>query len=276
MVLSNRSEEPKTPPKGTLTLCMSLKVLKEKNVKGIAVNVPGHAFTSGDPLRRMGEWAESDVEPVLEAEGVPKDAPLIVEGSSFGSAHAHSVMHYFQDRIATIHFQVPALSCEVAKEYKLAKISEGGSCMGTYSTTCFCKPGNCCSPCLYCCCVCCLPFLTTGSEGHLRGQEGWKEMEAEHQIDAVKIMVDHNVKHSYAASVHGLVYNFYLGQLYNKWGFHPFDDIKVTNVEKMKIMVSYGENDKSSPESHGEYMAKFYSEKCNQDGKLFKNVLYQR
>ena len=114
VVLTNHSEEPKTPPKGTLTLCMSLKVLKEKNVKGIAVNVPGHGFTSGDPLRRMGDWAKSDVEPVLEAEGVPKDAPLIVEGSSFGSAHAHSVMHYFQDRIATIHFQVPALSFQSA------------------------------------------------------------------------------------------------------------------------------------------------------------------
>ena len=30
--------------------------------------------------------------------------------------------------------------------------------------------------------------------------------------------------------------------------------------------------DTTSPESHGEYMAKFYSEKCNKDGQMFKNV----
>lgn len=78
--------------------------------------------------------------------------------------------------------------------------------------------------------------------------------------------------HSIAAGVHGVVYNFFLGQLYLQWGFHPFNDIKVANVERMKIMVSYGEKDPSSPESHGEYMAKHYSEKCNEGGKLFKNV----
>jgi len=36
-------------------------------------------------------------------------------------------------------------------------------------------------------------------------------------------------------------------------------------------MVSYGEKDASSPEDNGGYMAKYYSELCNKDGKLFKN-----
>merc|ERR1712110_299844 len=76
-----------------------------------------------------------------------------------------------------------------------------------------------------------------------------------------------------ASSIHGpLIYNVMLGQLYNAWGFHPFKDVKEENVARMKIMISYGEKDCSSPEKHGEYMATFYSGKCNKDGKLWKNV----
>ena len=40
----------------------------------------------------------------------------------------------------------------------------------------------------------------------------------------------------------------------------------------MKIQISYGKDDPSSPESHGEYLANFYSGKCNDSGKRFENV----
>ena len=63
--------------------------------------------------RRMGDWAKSDVEPVLQAEGVPEDAPLMIEGSSHGSSHCHSMMHYFQTRVTHVHLHVPALAIEV-------------------------------------------------------------------------------------------------------------------------------------------------------------------
>jgi len=240
-------------------------VLKEKNVKGISINIPGHGFTSRDPLRRMGEWAKSDVEPVLQAEGVFEDAPLMVEGSSHGSSHAHSVMHYFQDRVTHVHLHVPALAIEVAEELKLDPIAEGLSCTGDYTSTCFLI--NCCSPCLFCCCSCLLPQMP-GCVGGLAEFDGYNEI----GFDAVTIMGNSSIKHSSAAGVHGIIDNSLLGQLYRETGFHPFNDIKVENVQKMKIMVSYGKDDPSSPESHGEYLAKYYSEKCNREGKLFKNV----
>ena len=60
--------------------------------------------------------------------------------------------------------------------------------------------------------------------------------------------------------------------MYDKWGFHPFDDIKIASVERMKIMISYGEKDPTSPENHGEYMAKYYSARCNMNGAMFENV----
>jgi pimeloyl-ACP methyl ester carboxylesterase len=241
--------------------------LKAKNVKGIAVNVAGHGFTSGDPLRIMGDWAKSDVEPVLKVEGVPDDAPLIIEGSSFGTAHAQSAMHYFQDRVTHVHLHVPAMAAEISKEYDLKPIKEGGSCKGSYATTCFLMPGYCCSPLLFCCCSTCVP-MSLGEVDGLKKLKGYDEI----GFDLVDIMKRHNMKHSFSNGLHGLVYNCFLGQLYKNWGFHPFNDIKVENVEKMKIMISYGEKDPSSPESHGEKLAQYYTEKCNLDGKMFKNV----
>eukprot|EP00928_Gymnodinium_smaydae_P016362 TRINITY_DN16121_c0_g2_i1.p1 TRINITY_DN16121_c0_g2~~TRINITY_DN16121_c0_g2_i1.p1 ORF type:complete len:388 (+),score=59.98 TRINITY_DN16121_c0_g2_i1:91-1254(+) len=246
-----------------------VKVLKDKNVKGIAVNIAGHGFTSGDPLRRMGDWAKSDVEPVLKAENVPEDAPLMVEGSSFGAAHAQSVFHHFQSRITHAHFHVPAMSLDVAKELNLAKITEGGSCTGDYVTKCFLIPGHCCSPMLFCCCSCGSSMMP-GQANEMKKLEGYSGISTEFEMS--EQMKHHSIGHSIAAGIHGVVYNMFLGQLYRNWGFHPFNDVKVEYVERMKIMVSYGEKDASSPESHGEYMANYYSKICNKDEKVWKNV----
>ena len=58
-------------------------------------------------------------------------------------------------------------------------------------------------------------------------------------FDAISIMGKSSIAHTSAAGVHGIIDNSLLGQLYSDTGFHPFNDIKVENVEKMKIMVSH-------------------------------------
>lgn len=248
-----------------------VKALKDKNVKAISVNVPGFGFTSADPHRRIGDWAKSDVEPVLKAEAIPDDAPLMIEGTSLGSLHCYSLMHYYQDRVTAAHFQVPALAMDTAKELKLTTKLQGCSCSGMYSTTCFLMPGYWCSPCLHCCCTCLLPQVASGMK-ELTGLPNYDTIKAEHGFETWEIVRDHSVKHCFANGYQGQIHHVYLKQIYLNWGFHPFDDIKLANVQKMKIMVSYGEKDPTSPENHGEYMAAYYSEKCNQEGKMFKNV----
>jgi len=99
----------------------------------------------------------------------------------------------------------------------------------------------------------------------------YDSIKAEYDFEAADVMVN-GFKHAIANGYQGQMYNTYKYQVYDKWGFHPFNDIKLDNVQKMKIMISYGEKDPFSPETHGEYMAKFYSEKCNKDGEMFKNV----
>jgi len=247
-----------------------VKVLQDKNVKAISVNYPGIGFTSANPLRRMGDWAESDVEPVLRAEGIPDDAPLMIEGTSFGSLHCYSLLHYYQDRVTAAHFQVPALARDTAKELNLATNLQGLKCSALYSTTCFLWPRYWCSPCLHCCCSCALPMAANGMS-EIQKLPNYDSIKEEHGFETWPIMKD-GVNHAFANGVQGQIYGVYLKQMYEKWGFHPFEDIKVSNVQRMKIMISYGEKDPTSPESHGEYMMNYYSEKCNKDGKIFKNV----
>jgi hypothetical protein len=87
-----------------------------------------------------------------------------------------------------------------------------------------------------------------------------------------EIMRDHAMSHCFVNGAMGQIYNVFKPQVYEKWGFQPFDDIKLEYLEKMKVMISYGLGDPTSPESHGEFMANFYSEKINTDGKKYENV----
>jgi hypothetical protein len=106
----------------------------------------------------------------------------------------------------------------------------------------------------------------------LQGLPDYDSIKAEHGFETWEIVRDHSVKHCFANGTTGQIYNAYLGQMYEKWGFNPFSDITMANTRRMKFMISYGEKDPTSPENHGEYMANYYSEKCNQDGKRFINV----
>jgi hypothetical protein len=128
-----------------------------------------------------------------------------------------------------------------------------------------------CSPLLLCCCANSLPSAANDMK-QLMKLPDYDTIKAEHDFETWEVVRDHGAKHCFANGVQGQIHNVYKKQMYEKWGFHPFDDIKVSNVQKMKIMISYGEKDPFSPESHGEYMAKYYSEKCNKDGEMFKNV----
>lgn len=247
-----------------------ISALKEHNVKGIGINLPGHGFTSPEPHRRLGAWPATDVAPVLAAEKVPEDAPLLVEGSSFGSSHAFSFLNHFQDRVAGVHFHVPAVSQEAAKELMLPPVKQGLPCDANYATGCFLMPGRWCSPCLFCCCSYVGATVPDSmSKGLAAGVPGLTEVEG---FDAIKAMKEDNLQHCMAAGWQGpMVYSTLLGQVQKAWGFHPFG-VPEDKVAKMRIMVSYGEKDTGCPEAHGVYIGEYFSKHCNKEGKQFNNV----
>eukprot|EP00933_Yihiella_yeosuensis_P043336 TRINITY_DN38082_c1_g1_i1.p1 TRINITY_DN38082_c1_g1~~TRINITY_DN38082_c1_g1_i1.p1 ORF type:complete len:376 (-),score=74.80 TRINITY_DN38082_c1_g1_i1:322-1449(-) len=238
-----------------------VKALETNNIKGIGINVPGHAFSSNHPHRKIVDWAKVDVEAVLKAEGISSDTPLMVEGMSFGAPHAMSIMNHFSSRITHAHLLVPNLPWDVSREMGIEDVKEGMSCKPDYAQKCFLIPGNCCSPCMFCCCTCC--FACCGA-----AKQAVKENEkydAEIGFPFTKVQAE-DITYARAASIHGFFYNALLPQLYASWGFHPFKDTPEEHIAKMKILISYAREDKSSPTAQGEEIAKFFSQKCNKGG----------
>lgn len=80
--------------------------LKELNIKGVSITVPGHGFSS---MRgggyQIGQWPKDDVEPVLAKEGIT--GKFMVEGTSYGTAHALAIGAHFGERVSTMHLHVP-------------------------------------------------------------------------------------------------------------------------------------------------------------------------
>ena len=90
--------------------------LKELKIKGLSITIPGYGYTSMfKPGYKLGDWAALDVAPVLEAEGLG-DAPLMVEGSSYGGGMALGVAKHFGERVTHLHLHVPYIPFELRQE----------------------------------------------------------------------------------------------------------------------------------------------------------------
>ncbi len=79
------------------------------NVRMINVSLPGLGMSSLHPGRRVAEWPGTDLDPVLEAEGV---ADFHVYGVSYGTIHAMAVaQHYGPGRVRTMGCACPTSGC---------------------------------------------------------------------------------------------------------------------------------------------------------------------
>ena len=95
---------------------LNVAKLKELNVKGVSITIPGYGYTSLFPKGyRLGDWPKMDVEPVLAAEGLA-GKPLAVEGTSYGAGIALAVAAHFGERVSHLHLHVPYINSELRKE----------------------------------------------------------------------------------------------------------------------------------------------------------------
>mmetsp|Transcript_3881 Transcript_3881/g.4729 ORF Transcript_3881/g.4729 Transcript_3881/m.4729 type:complete len:321 (-) Transcript_3881:42-1004(-) len=81
---------------------------KRLGIKGIGITIPGFGYSTVHPSRKIGNWA-TDVKRILEEESVDK---FVVRGQSFGSGHAMTVAHHFQEdsRCKGLILLVPLIS----------------------------------------------------------------------------------------------------------------------------------------------------------------------
>ena len=234
--------------------------LVSENVKGISISLPGHGLSSNAPDRRIGDWPRDDVETVFAQEGV--QGQFMVEGTSFGSSHCLAVMHHFSDRVTHAHLHVPYVSRQVRtgegmQPYGVEELMFGHNPEKEaehYKTAVSCDPRI-----LFVFCACSLMMNRTCLKmSETPAPEAYaRERNALIGYDAHEAQVE-DILHCSSHSVHGLLYNALSGTIVGNWGFDPRD----TAVDKMKILVSYGELDTSSPGENGKFLAEWFTKKA--------------
>ncbi len=87
------------------------------NVRMINVSLPGLGMSSLHPGRRVAEWPEADLAPILDTEGV---GDFHVYGVSYGTIHAMAVaQHFGPERVRTIGLRVPYFGLPLSEELDL-------------------------------------------------------------------------------------------------------------------------------------------------------------
>ena len=87
------------------------------NVRMINVSLPGLGMSSLHPGRRVAEWPGTDLDPILQEEGVGE---FHVYGVSYGTIHAMAVaQHYGPGRVRTMGLRVPYFGLPLSGELGL-------------------------------------------------------------------------------------------------------------------------------------------------------------
>ena len=86
---------------------------EDLGVRGIAISLPGFAYSDIQPGRQVKDWPRDDLAPVLAREGVDR---FMITGHSQGNPHAMAAAWYFPDRCEGLGLYAPFLPIDVSKE----------------------------------------------------------------------------------------------------------------------------------------------------------------
>lgn len=94
------------------------------NVRAISPSFPGFGLSDVKPGWTIGEWPKTDLEPILQKEGIIFDGTgtqkIIVVGTSFGSPHAQAVAVHFGPKIVkSLGLRVPYVGQTVSEDVGL-------------------------------------------------------------------------------------------------------------------------------------------------------------
>lgn len=93
------------------------KAFEDLNIRMINVSLPGLGLSSLHPGRVVADWPKTDVDPILEAEGVKE---FWVYGVSYGTIHAMAVAQYYgPSRVRAMGLRVPYFGQPLSKELGL-------------------------------------------------------------------------------------------------------------------------------------------------------------
>ncbi|KAL3910203.1 MAG: hypothetical protein SGARI_002240 [Bacillariaceae sp.] len=88
--------------------------MKLLNVKLISPSYPGHGGSDSQPFRRIHEWPLTDLVPILQQENV--HGKFMIQGASYGTAHAMATAVALKDRVSALGLQVPYLPAPICRD----------------------------------------------------------------------------------------------------------------------------------------------------------------
>lgn len=95
---------------------LNASLCEDLNLRGIAPSVPCHGYSDIHIGRRIADFPK-DLDEILKQEGVGE---FMVEGSSFGTAHAMAIAwHFGPDRCIAMGLDVPYLPDQICKGFNL-------------------------------------------------------------------------------------------------------------------------------------------------------------
>ena len=215
--------------------------MKELNIQGLSITVPGHAYSTVNVGRKIVDFA-LDVDEVLEKEGLT-DKKIYVEGTSYGTSHAMAIANH--RNVEGIHLQLPYLPRQVSKEENIESKISGTAINTTQRGLQSCTYFH--YFCLVSCMCCCLDLAGSSGDFPELPEEGKYQYQ--------------DIRRAAKYTVYGLVFNATEDHVFD-WGFDP-RDVKARLQGKSRVLISYAEDDTESPPEHGEWFVKYFDATAN-------------
>lgn len=223
---------------------MNAARLKELNIKGIAPSVPNHGNSDIFSGRTIVQFP-LDLGTILAAEEVDE---FIVEGASFGTAHAMAIAwHFGPGRCKAMGLMVPYLSDAICKEFHLE--SKADALPRTDARTWYQAWNFYVADLMFASPLAPMAkFLDKFPEGKIaREIKPW----------AIDDIVEDQKERLVARGTQGQGWEQFSFNVTVLWGFDP-REIKTTN-----IAVWYAQDDSMVPASHGEWLVNYFSDKTD-------------
>lgn len=227
------------------SLCkINASLCEELNLKGIAPSVPCHGYSDLHIGRKIIDFP-LDLDEILKKEGIGE---FMVEGSSFGTAHAMAIAWNFgPDRCVAMGLNVPYLPDKICKEFDLESkadaLPKNDARMWyqawnflvadlMYNAPLISPPAR------------FLPFLPEGKK--VKKERPWIfELIAKDQKERLV------VRGSQGQGWEQLSFEVTV-----LWGFDPRE------IQTRNVAIWYAKDDSAVPPSHGEWLADHFSSKA--------------
>lgn len=222
---------------------LNASLCEELNLKGIAPSVPCHGYSDLHPGRRISDFP-LDLKAILEAEGIGE---FMVEGTSFGTAHAMAIAWYFgPERCVAMGLNVPYLSDQICKEFNLE--SKADSLPKPDARTWYQAWNFFIADLMYV-----APLISPPARFMAYFPEGPKTKKERSWI--LKAIGEDQKKRLVVRGAQGQGWEQFSFDVTVFWGFDPRE------IQTKNVAVWYAKDDSAVPPSHGQWLASYFSSK---------------